>query len=318
MERREFLKKTGQALALAAVAGGTGLYFHNRDIAKYDTIFQKTVGFEIPSDSSFPAIALARNENHIAALRNALDAVGGIERFIKSGERVTIKPNIGWDRTPEQAANTNPFLVGEMVRQCLTAGATEVIVTDVPINEARRTFIRSGIKEEAEKAGGKVILPAKEDYIRTDLGGRLLTVWPVLRHFLETDRFINMPIVKQHSLSSCTIAMKNLYGILGGQRNQLHQGIDQSIVDLAAFVRPTLTVIDTTRVLMRGGPQGGSLTDVNIENSVICATDQVAADGRAAEFLGLKPENVGHIALAEESGLGTIDYQAIGYIEIVQ
>jgi uncharacterized protein (DUF362 family) len=191
-----------------------------------------------------------------------------------------------------------------------------VIVTDIPCNDARRTFIRSGIKDEAEKAGARVILPVDEDLVETNLGGELLTVWPVLKYFINTDRFINMPITKQHSLSSCTIAMKNLYGILGGRRNQLHQQIDQSIVDLAAFVRPTLTVVDATHVLMRGGPTGGSLADVNIENSVICSTDQVAADARAAEFLGLKADRIGHIVLAEKTGLGRIDYNRAGYKEL--
>ena len=166
------------------------------------------------------------------------------------------------------------------------------------------------------KAGAQVILPVDDDYVQADLGGKLLTEWPVLKCFIETDRLINMPIVKQHSLSRCTLGMKNLYGIIGGRRNRLHQQIDQSIVDLATFARPTLTVVDATRVLLRGGPQGGSLDDVAIENSVLCATDQVAADSRAAEFLGLKGDQVEHIALAEASGLGRVDYRAAGYREM--
>nr|MBN2276637.1 DUF362 domain-containing protein [candidate division Zixibacteria bacterium] len=317
MERREFLIKAGQATALVVATVATGFYFHNREIAGSDKIIFKTTGFEIPPDSTLPVIALARNEDHIAALHDSLEAVGWIGRFIKPGERVTIKPNIAWDRSPEQAADTNPYLVGEMVRLCIAAGAAEVIVTDNPCNDARRTFIRSGIKEQAEKAGARVILPQTEDFIMTDLKGELLTVWPVLKYFVETDRFINMPIVKQHSLSSCTIGMKNLYGILGGRRNQLHQKIDQSIVDLAAFIRPTLTVVDATHVLMRGGPQGGSPGDVKTVHTVICSTDQVAADARGCELLGLKPEHVGHIVLAQKSGLGQLDYRRAGYKEIV-
>ena len=229
---------------------------------------------------------------------------------------MTLKPNIGWDRVPEQAADTNPELVAEMVRLCLAAGASEVIVTDVTCNDARRTFLRSGIKDAAEKAGARVILPVEEDFVNTDLNGKLLTRWPVLKYFIETDKLINMPITKQHSLSVCTIGMKNLYGILGGRRNQLHQQIDQSIVDLAAFCRPTLVVVDATRVLMRGGPTGGSLADVNVENTVICATDQVAADARAAEFLNVRAERVRHIALAQRAGLGTLDYRSLGYKEV--
>jgi len=110
---------------------------------------------------------------------------------------------------------------------------------------------------------------------------------------------------------------QNLYGIIGGLRNQLHQQINQSIVDLAAFTRPTLTVIDATRVLMRNGPQGGSINDVNKEDTVICTTDQVAGDARASKFLGLNPENVGHFVLAESTGLGMVDYNSAGYKEIV-
>ncbi|PKK83924.1 MAG: cytoplasmic protein [candidate division Zixibacteria bacterium HGW-Zixibacteria-1] len=316
MERRDFLKKTANAAGLAALTGIVGFGFHNRETSSYQATMAKTKGFEVAADRSFPALALARNENHPEALRAALDAVGGVDRFIQSGDRVTIKPNVGWDRLPKHAADTNPELVAEMVRLCLAAGAAEVIVTDITCNDARRTFIRSGIKEAAENAGARVILPVEEDYVMTDLGGQLLTVWPVLKYFIETDKFINMPITKQHSLSSCTIAMKNLYGILGGRRNQLHQQIDRAIVDLAAFIRPTLTVVDATRVLMRNGPQGGSTADVRIENVVMCSTDQVAADARACEFLGLKAENVSHIVLAAQSGLGNIDYRAGGYKEI--
>lgn len=316
MKRREFLKKTSKAVALAAAAGGTGLFFHNRTISRFTPVTIRESSFEIVPDPALPRVTLCTNPDPIAALRYAIDAIGGIGRFIGAGERVTIKPNVGWDRVPEQGANTNPVLVGEMVRLCLEAGAGEVIVSDISCNDPRRCFLRSGIRAAAEKAGARVILPLPKDYLTTDLGGELLTIWPVLKHFVQTDRLINMPIVKQHSLSSCTIGMKNLYGILGGRRNQLHQQIDQSIVDLAAYCRPTLTVVDATRVLMRGGPTGGSLDDVSIRNTVICATDQVAADSRASEFLELTGDQVKHIVLADRTGLGQLDYRAAGYKEV--
>ena len=316
MERRDFLKRTGKAAALAAVAGGTGVLFHNRQTVEANEVVTRANTFEVSPDANLPGLTLARREDPVAGLNATLDAIGGIDRFVKSGEKVTIKPNVGWDRTPAQAANTNPILVGEMVRLCLAAGASEVIVTDITCNDPRRCFHRSGIREAAEAAGARVLLATDDDYAQADLGGKLLTQWPVLKHFVETDRMINMPIVKQHSLSTCTIGMKNLYGIIGGRRNQLHQQIDQSIVDLASYCRPTLTVVDATRVLLRGGPQGGSLDDVAIENTVMCATDQVAADSRAAEFLGLNGDQVGHIVLAEQAGLGLADYRAAGYREI--
>jgi uncharacterized protein (DUF362 family) len=315
MERREFLRRTGPAVAVAAATGATGLLFHNRQTARRRTVISKITSFEIPVDPTLPGLSLARNPDPVRALNTALDAIGGITRFVHAGERVTLKPNVGWDRTPAQGANTHPALVAEMTRLCLDAGAIEVTVTDVSCNDPRRSFLRSGVREAAERAGARVILPVDSDYVDVRLGGALLTTWPVLKHFVETDRLINMPIVKQHSLSRCTIAMKNFFGILGGRRNQLHQDIDQSIVDLAAFVRPTLTVVDATRVLLRGGPQGGSLDDVSIEDTVMCATDQVAADARGAEFLGLQARQVGHIVLADRSGLGTMHYRAAGYSE---
>ncbi len=317
MERREFLKKTGQAVALAAATGGAGLLYHNRSTVRYTPIAVKPASFEVAADPTLPKIALARYSDPVEALNYALDAVGGIKRFVRPGEKVTLKPNVGWDRAPEQAADTNPILVGEMVRLCFEAGASEVIVSDVTCNDARRCFIRSGIREAAEKAGATVYLARDEDYVTTDIGGEVLSTWPVLKHFIQTDRLINMPITKHHSLTECTVGMKNLYGVIGGRRSQLHQKINQSIVDLAAFCRPTLTVVDSTRVLLRGGPTGGSLADVAKEDTVICSTDQVAADARAAEFLGLSADRIGHILLAEKSGLGTIDYKAAGYKEVI-
>jgi uncharacterized protein (DUF362 family) len=317
MKRRDFLGRTSKAVALAAVTGGTGLLFHNRPVYTHADIVSKQTDFQIESAGDWPQVVLANKEDAVAALRMSLDGIGGIGRFVKKGERVTIKPNVGWDRTPEQAANTNPLLVGEMVSQCLAAGAARVVVTDVTCNEARRCFARSGIREAAEAAGGEVILPTEEDFVNADLGGELLTEWPTLRPIIECDRLINMPIVKQHSLSGCTIGMKNFYGIIGGRRHRLHQQIDQSIVDLARYCKPTLVVIDASRVLLRNGPQGGSLSDVATPNSVICATDQVAADTRAVEFLNMPAGRIGHFKLAEKSGLGTMDYRAAGYKELV-
>lgn len=301
---------------MAAVSGTTALLFHNRQVMSYEKPTLVSADYAVAADKSLPGIVLARSEDHIRALRQSLDAVGGIKRFVRVGERVTIKPNVGWDRAPAQAANTNPVLVGEMVRLCLEAGAVSVAVADVTCNDPRRCFLRSGIREAAEKAGASVHLEADEDFVTVDLGGEMLTGWPVFKYFLETDRLINMPIAKQHSLSDCTVGMKNLYGIIGGSRHQLHQKIDQSIVDLSKFCHPTLTVVDATRVLLRGGPQGGSLDDVSIENTVICSTDPVAADSRSAEFIGFRGDQVGHIVLAGQSGLGQVDYQAAGYKEI--
>ncbi|MBM4370090.1 MAG: DUF362 domain-containing protein [Deltaproteobacteria bacterium] len=317
MDRREFLTQGGKAAALAALTGATAWAFHDRVPGHSPTLHVKAGDFEVPPDPLLPALAQARNpDDPVQALRAALDAMGGIRRFVRPGERVTLKPNAAWDRTPEQAANTNPLLVGEMARQCLEAGASRVVVTDVTCNDARRTFLRSGIREAAEAAGAEVLLARDEDFVEVAIGGELLGVWPVLRHTLYTDRLINMPVVKHHGLSGCTLGMKNHYGVLGGRRGALHQQIDLSIVELARFVRPTLTILDGTRVLLRGGPQGGSLDDVERRDTVLAATDPVAGDARACELLGLSPEQVSHIAAAHAAKLGTLYYPEAGFREV--
>ncbi len=316
MERRDFLKRTGPAVALAAVAGTTGFVFHNRETVRQKLVLAKGASFEVDRSPTLPVLTSATNPDPVSALHAALDGIGGIGRFVRPGERVMVKPNVGWDRTPAQGANTNPDLVREMVRLCLGAGAVQVTVSDFSCNDPRRSFLRSGIREAGESAGARVLLPSEEDLAEVELGGTVLTKWPVLRQFVETDRFINMPVIKHHNLTHCTIGMKNLYGILGGRRNRLHQEIDQSIVDLAAFVRPTLTVVDGTRVMVRSGPQGGSLDDVVVENTVLCSTDSVAADSRASEYLGLSGDRVSHIVLAHRSGVGTMDYRSAGFMEI--
>lgn len=316
MKRREFIKKAGKAAALTAMATKTSFLldgcqsgYHKASAPKPD--------YEVPADPQYPKLTLARNFDHAEALRMALDAIGGIERFIKQGDRVLLKPNLAFDRTPEQAVNTNPVVVGEMVRLCREAGAADVIVTDYGTHRARRTFARSGMTTEVEQNGGRMIVLSEDDFVETDLGGRFIGVWPVLRYIFEIDRLINMPIAKHHGMVMGTAAMKNFFGIIGGNRSFLHRQIDQAIVDLAAFFRPTLTVVDATRVLIRNGPEGGSLDDVRIFDSVICATDQVAADARAGEFLEMTGKSVSHVILAAEQGLGELDYHKAGYMEIL-
>lgn len=316
MKRRDFLKKTGQAAALAAMAGDMVLInngcqsggFREARVAKPD--------FEVAPDTLIPRTALARNEDHARALSSALDAVGGIGRFVKKGEKVLLKPNAAWDRVPEQGVNTNPVVIGEMVRQCKSAGASEVIVTDYGASNPLRAFTRAGIKDAVERNGGSLLITNDSDFLRDDLNGRFIASWPVLKYVFEVDRLINMPIAKHHGLVHGTASMKNFFGAIGGVRDGLHDQIDQAIVDLAAYFRPTLTVVDATRVLTRAGPQGGSFDDVEKYDSVICSTDQVAADSRACEFLGLTGENIKHIVLAAKQGLGEIDYRKAGYREI--
>jgi len=237
----------------------------------------------------------------------AIAALGGMRRFISRGDFVAIKPNIGWDRTPLHAANTNPRVVAEVVRLCFEAGAKQVVVTDASCNEAQRSFQRSGIWKMAHDAGATVVLPKSHRFKTMRLRGDLLDEWPVYTPLIEADKLINIPVAKHHNLSHYTGAMKNWYGVLGGRRNRLHQNIHLSIADLATFMRPTLTVLDATRVLFRNGPQGGNIADAKDMHQVIASLDEVAADTYGAQLLGVDPARVTYLRLGQERKLGTMD-----------
>lgn len=317
MKRREFLTQTGQVMAAAAIAGEAAFINIGCKSGGHSRATTAKPDFEVARDTTLPKVTLARNENHAEALDSALDAIGGIGRFVKKGERVLLKPNVAWDRVPQQAVNTNPDVVGEMVRQCKIAGAADIIVTDYGGDNPQGVFARSGIRNAVEMNGGRVLFLNEDDFLEDDLKGRFIGRWPVLKHIFEVDRLINMPIAKHHGLVYGTASMKNFFGAIGGTRDYLHDQLDQAIVDLAAYFKPTLTVVDATRVLMRNGPGGGSFSDVAIHNAVICATDQVAGDCRACEFLGRTGPEISHIVLAAVQGLGEIDYRKAGYKELI-
>jgi uncharacterized protein (DUF362 family) len=225
---------------------------------------------------------------------------------------VVLKPNIAWDRTPEQAANTNPEVVAEVVRQCWQAGAKRVIVTDVSCNEPRRCFQRSGIQAAARAEGAEVILPDPELYREVDLGGVVLKSWLVFTPFLDADKVINLPIAKHHGLIGATLGMKNWYGILGGQRNRLHQQIHQSLADLANFMLPTVTLMDCYRILLRNGPTGGNLEDVALKKTMVAGTDPVAIDAYVAKaYWNLDAAQLPYLQMAAARGLGTVDFDTL-------
>ena len=259
-----------------------------------------------------PSGAVAVAGEPRALVRQALENLGGIQRFVGRQDVVVVKPNIAWDRTPEQAANTNPELVAEVVRQCWSAGAKRVIVTDVSCNEARRCFHRSGIDAAARAEGAEIVLPDSELFREVDIGGVVLKSWPVFTPFLEADKVLNLPIAKHHELTGATLGMKNWYGILGGQRNRLHQQIHESLADLASFMLPTLTIMDCYRVLLRNGPTGGNLEDVALKKTVVAGTDPVALDAYVAKaYWNLDPEHLPYLQMAASRGLGTVEFEKL-------
>lgn len=317
ISRRQFLLRTAATCGLAATTGVWGYVFYSKEpVRRSDSRILTFKDFRTEENKVYPQLAVVHGKDAEKMVRAALEKIGGMGRFVSPGEKVLIKPNAAWDRQPEQAANTNPAVVGAVVKLCLEARASEVWVTDVSVNDPYRCFARSGIEDAVKKAGGKIRLTTENDFALTDLKGESLKVWPVSAFYHRADKLINLPVVKHHSLSKCTMAMKNLYGSLGGQRNRLHQDINTSIADLASAIRPTLTVMDATRVLKRNGPTGGNLSDVSIENTVIAGVDLVAIESYGLRFLDLKVEDIPFITIAEKRGIGISDWKSLNVAEI--
>lgn len=312
MGRRELLRTWGPP-ALAAAALGAGGWVLRDHPGRHRATPEE--GAPPPPDWRVPGagriLAVSRGRGPAANLRAAIDAAGGISSLVRPGDTVLVKPNCAWDRAPEQAANTDPELVAELVRLCLRAGAGKVIVADNTCHDPVRSFRRSGIGPAAREAGAVVLHQGTAGSARLDLGGSVLGPWRVLGPLADVDRVFNVPVVKHHSLAKATLGMKNWFGALLGPRPRLHQRIHQSVAELGAALRPTLTIMDATRILTAGGPTGGSLDLVRAEDAVAVATDPVAADAWGGHLLGLSVEDLPHLAIAQRLGVGHTDWRSI-------
>lgn len=286
MKRREFVEVMGAgALALA---GGE---LSGAPLAPARADLMVVHGTQIPS-----------------IVRAALEGLGGMKRFVAKGDVVVIKPNMGWDRTPEQAANTNPHVVAALVSLCFEAGAKKVKIFDRCCNDPRRCYVQSGVEAAAKAAGAEV--SHIDDRKFRDIaipGGVAIKNWPLYVEALEADKLINVPIAKHHGLSKLTLGMKNWMGIMGGNRGQIHQRIDDALVDLATVVKPTLIVIDAVRILTAHGPQGGNLADVKKLDLVAAGTDPVAMDAWGATLFGRTGADLGYVVKGAGRGLGVMD-----------
>ena len=239
--------------------------------------------------------------------RKVFEKAGGMKRFISKGDVVVIKPNISWARKPSLAATTNPEVMEAVIELCQEAGAAKVRIADNTINDVKRCFAITGAGLVAQKTGADLIHPRSSMMKKMNLHGNRLTVWPVFTPLVEADKVINLPVAKVHGLSGLTLGMKNWIGGVGGRRSALHQDIHQTIVDLAQFFKPHITLIDATRIMISNGPSGGSPSDVRIENRLILSQDPVAADAKGATLFAKKPEDVGFIRLGAKWGLGAMD-----------
>jgi len=296
MNRREFLKK-----ALGTAAAGATVTF-----GQYGKILQASP--LVPYD-----LAAVKGGEPEQMFDRAMQSFGGMKNFVKKGDRVLVKPNIGWDVTPERAGNTNPALVAQVVKHCLEAGAESVSVFDHSCDHWVRCYKNSGIEKSVKEAGGLVVSGDSSGYYRNvsiPKGVRLKEA-SVHELYLDSDVVINVPVLKHHSSSVVTIGMKNLMGVVWDRfhwhRNDLHQ----CIADFASFRRPDLTVVDAYNVMMRNGPRGVSVSDVVQMKSLIVSPDPVAADTAAAMLFGADPADVRHIQLAQKMKIGTADLKSL-------
>jgi uncharacterized protein (DUF362 family) len=263
-------------------------------------------------------LAVARGDDPRAITATALAAIGGIERFIKQGDDVIVKPNICTDyRTYEYGATTNPQVVATLVELCLGAGARRVRVMDLPFGGAPETaYVNSGIADAVRSAGGKMEIMNAAKFREADIPqGRDITRWPVYQDVLSADVVIDVPVAKHHNLARLSLAGKNLLGVILSP-SRIHVNLGQRTADLVSLIRPTLTVVDAVRTLMAHGPTGGNLGDVRMTNTVIASHDIVAADAYAATLFDLRGDDIAYVRAAADMGLGTMALESIDIEEI--
>jgi uncharacterized protein (DUF362 family) len=302
MDRRNFLKKG------VLYAGAAGLYYST--IGRF-TAFGKQRN-QTASGGNYDLVAV-RNGEPVQMYRRAIAEMGGMGRFVKRGQRVVVKPNIGWDVTPERAANTNPDLIGAIVKDCVDAGARQVIVFDNTCDNWQRAYQNSGIEAAARAAGAQVVPGSVErNYREVSIpGAKRLTSAKVHEQIIDSDVFINVPVLKHHASTEVTIAMKNLMGIVWDRRFWHRNDLHQCIADFCLYRKPDLNIVDAYLVMTRNGPRGTSASDLALMKSLLISPDVVAIDAASALIFGKKPEDVGHIKIGHEMKIGTMNLDSL-------
>jgi uncharacterized protein (DUF362 family) len=332
--RRRFLLRCGKTAALGAAGLGVAAWGYWRQESPQPEIARSlddlAERFKREETGTFPGLVWTRGkaippEKRLAEvdptaveelLRRALAALGGMERFVKPGSRVLVKPNAAFASDPRTGSVTDPQTLGAVVRLARQAGARAVLVTDNPIAAPALVFERTGMRRAVEAAGGHVVLPQASRFRRVSIPGAVaIPDWPMFLDILAgVDTVIGVAPVKDHNLCTASLTMKNWYGLLGGRRNQFHQQIHPVICDLWRMMRPTmpLLILDGSRVLLRNGPTGGSSRDVTVRNTIAVGTDPVAIDAFGVTLLDRDPKEVQYLVDAEAAGFGTLDFTLSG------
>ncbi len=298
MKRRDFLMK----YVGAGIVTGASLSF---------TGYNKMFGAGFNDNQGPYDLVAARGGEPEEMFDKAIEAMGGMESYVKPGQSVLVKPNIGWDVIPERGANTNPGLVKRVIEHCFEAGAREVVVFDHTCDNWRRSYQNSGIEAAVNAAGG-TIRPGNDESLYRDItvpGGRQLKEGKVHHLVQETDVFINIPVLKHHGGAQITISLKNLMGIIWDRRYWHRNNLQQCIADFGTFRKPDLNIVDAYRVMLQNGPRGVSEDDIVLMKSLIISPDMVAADTAAARLFGATPAQIDHIRIAHEMGVGNMELE---------
>lgn len=303
MRRREFLKTA----LVGAVAGAVKI--------DGNTILAADKGADAQTPNDLVAVM---GGEPVELYRKGIEAMGGMSRFVKKGQKVVVKPNIGWDKTPEYGANTNPLLVGEIVKDCIKAGASEVVVFDHTCDEWEGCYKNSGIAEAAQKAGAKVAYGHDEKYYQeVDLPLAVnMKKAKIHEAILNCDVWINVPVLKNHGGAKMTISMKNYMGIVW-DRGYLHKhNLQQCIADATTYEkRPVLNIVDAYRIMTQNGPKGKSVNDVQLAKAIFMSTDIVAVDTAATKFFSqykeMSLENLPYLSMAQNAKVGTMDINSL-------
>lgn len=306
MNRRHFLKK---AIASGAFIGSAYYLGMNKSV---------TGGILPLSGDKFDLVAIKGGEPDIM-FEKAIQSLGGISQFVKKNQTVVVKPNIGWDVIPERGANTNPKLVYQIVKSCINAGAKNVYVFDNTCDNWKNCYKNSGIEKAVNDAGGIMTPGHSESYYQevSIPNGKKLKSTKVHELILESDVFINVPVLKSHRSARVTIAMKNLMGIMWDRRWWHGNDLHQCIADFATYRKPDLNVIDAYNVMKENGPRGISENDIVTMKSLIISKDMVAADASATKLFGLNPDDVNYINYADEMKVGIKDLSKLNINRIV-
>lgn len=298
MERRDFIRKgflfgTATGIGMSGLAGVSGSLSLSRTT---------------PARGNYDLVAV-RGEDIVAMFESAMQEMGGMTQWVKPGQTVVVKPNIGWDVEPERAANTNPDLVAAIVRHCVEAGASRVNVFDHTCDNWERSYANSGIERAVQDAGGRIIPGNFERNYRnvTIPGAVRLKEAKVHEQIIDSDVFINVPVLKHHSSTNLTIAMKNLMGIVYDRRFWHRNDLNQCIADFCLFRKPDLNIVDAMLVMTQNGPRGTSTADLVRKNSLLVSSDIVSIDAASALIFGMQPSEIGYLSIAEQMNIGSLD-----------